>query len=243
MDRIRRARYAVTLFACVLVALAAVALAVFCLRPGDAPDDASEPVDEELVAMTNYISREFAADGRDSHFGPCVYAVEEALRTMTNASRQLIIARYLAKESLSVNYTNANYQMRWRALEAVDSLIFRTYECLWIAGVDASERCKFLFDSLLNFKMGAIVTIDDSGKCWALHNCKAAASDALSALPSYFWNWWRRYRPDSSELDNYVSERFREVFGIEYIPFDESNPRYLWGLDGTRWDGKGIEWR
>ncbi len=152
MDRIRRARHAVTPVAVALVALAVVALAIFCLRPGDAPDEASEPVDEELVAMTNYISREFAADGRDSHFGPCVYAVEEALRTMTNASRQLIIARYLAKESLSVNYTNANYQMRWRALEAVDSLIFRTYECLWIAGVDASERCKFLFDSLLNFR-------------------------------------------------------------------------------------------
>ena len=93
MDRIRRARHAVTPVAVVLVVLAAVALAVFCLRSGDAPADASEPMDEELVAMTNYISREFAADGRDSHFGPCVYAVEEALRTMTNDSWRVVVAR------------------------------------------------------------------------------------------------------------------------------------------------------
>ena len=257
MDRIRRARHAVTPVAVALVALAVVALAIFCLRPGDTPDEASEPMDEELVAMTNYISREFAAeDRRDSHFGPCVYAVEEALRTMTNGSWRVVVARHLAKETLRVNYTNINYHLRWRALEAADYLTEKTFICMWIAGIDDMERCEFLFNSLENFKRGAITTLDEPnvgedkadkwgrGMRWAQDNCRSQARSWLKSIPTSLWPIHERTYPRfRADVQAYFRKRFREVFGIEYIPFDESNPRYLWGLDGTRWDGKGIEWR
>ena len=95
--------------AVVLVVLAAVALAVFCLRPGDTPDEASVLVDEELVAMTNYISREFVAENRKrSPFQPCLLAVERKLRAMTNDNMRVVVARHLAKETLCVSYTSTN---------------------------------------------------------------------------------------------------------------------------------------
>ena len=257
MDRIRRARYAVTSFACVLVALAAVALAVFCLRSGDAPDDASEPVDEELVAMTNYISREFAAEDRNgSPFQPCLLAVERKLRAMTNDNMRVVVARHLAKETLCVSYTSTNYFFRWQALAAACDLMGTTFDCMWIAGIDDMERCEFLFAALENFKKGAIVTLDERdvredeadkwgrGIRWAQDNCRVVARYGLKDVPTslrlIYQYSYHRFRPD---VQAYFRKRFREVFGIDLIPSDEKRPMTLWGVDGTRWDGKGLEWR
>lgn len=41
----------------------------------------------------------------------------------------------------------------------------------------------------------------------------------------------------------YFKKRFREVFGIEYVPDEPNRRAYLWGTKGTLWDGKGLEWR
>ncbi len=257
MDRIRRARHAVTPVAVALVALAAVALAVFCLRPGDAPDDASEPVDEELVAMTNYISREFAAENRKrSPFQPCLLAVERKLRAMTNDNMRVAVARHLAKETLCVSYTSTNYLFRWQALAAACDLMRTTFDCMRIAGIDDMERCEFLFAALENFKKGAIVTLDEKGVRedkadkwgrgirWAQENCRIRARYELKDVPTslrlIYQYSYHRFRPD---VQAYFRKRFREVFGIDLIPSDEKRSMTLWGVDGTRWDGKGLEWR
>ena len=243
--------------AAVLVILASVALAVFCLRRGDAPDEASEPVDEELVAMTNYISREFAAeDRRDSHLAPCAHAVEEALRAMTNDIRRVVVARQLAKETLRVNYTNSNYYLRWQAIEAADYLAEKTFNCMWIAGIDDMERCEFLFAALENFKRGAIVTLDERnvredkadkwgrGMRWAQDNCRSHARSMLESIPTSLWPIYERTYPRfSPDVQAYFRKRFREVFGIDFVPSDGNKSMTLWGLDGTRWEGKDLEWR
>ena len=41
----------------------------------------------------------------------------------------------------------------------------------------------------------------------------------------------------------YFKKRFREVFGIEYVPDEPGRRAYLWGTKDTLWDGKGLEWR
>ena len=257
MDRIRRARHAVTPVAVALVALAVVALAIFCLCPGDAPAEASEPVDEELVAMTSYISREFAAeDRRGSPFEPCLSAVEEALRAMTNVSKRVVVARHLAKETLCVGYTNSNYHFRRQALAAACDLMRTTFNCMRIAGIDDMERCEFLFNSLENFKRGAITTLDERnvredksdkwgrGMRWAQDNCRIVARYGLKDIPTLLrWIYQRSYPRFRPDVQAYFRKRFREVFGIDFVPSDGNKSMTLWGLDSTRWDGKGLEWR
>ncbi len=44
-------------------------------------------------------------------------------------------------------------------------------------------------------------------------------------------------------MEAYFRKRLGEVFGIDLIPSDEKRSMTLWGVDGTRWDGKGLEWR
>ena len=254
MDRIRRRAIAV---ASVIILLTAAVIALLpVIRVSGRNADLPSAFDVELAKMTNDITQAFHLN-EFSHVYPCVVQTIEGINSMTNALLRLAVAKHLASEVATLNLTNSDYRTRDHNLCCGMDSINDVYSCLLAADAPEFERCKFLFDALKNFKMGSLVTLDESpvrpskedehgyGSSWAQKNCKAAAHGFLKYAPSYLDNGIFRYQylRFSPEAQKYFRERFREVFGIEYIPFDESNPRYLWGLDGTRWDGKGIEWR
>ncbi len=47
----------------------------------------------------------------------------------------------------------------------------------------------------------------------------------------------------SPEAQAYFKKRFKEVFGIGYIPYSRGKFPWLEGEEGARWDGKGLKWR
>ena len=47
----------------------------------------------------------------------------------------------------------------------------------------------------------------------------------------------------SPETQKYFRKRFRDVFGIDYIPDEPGRKAYISGEKGTLWDGKGLKWR
>jgi len=212
----------------------------------------------EFSRITNSITHDFKReDIVKSYVIPCAYETMNNVKGMTNATLRLAVARHLARELLALNITNENYRIRWQNLSSATDAICYANKCLWYANAPDMERCEFLFDALKHFKDGAIVTLDepppassDNGRhgkdpFWAQRNCKKVAQKELEGAPSYIdiGEFRPMYPRLSSDAKEYFKKRFREVFGLEYLPEENGKRPWLWGLDGTRWDGKGLEWR
>ena len=212
----------------------------------------------EFSKITNSITHDFKReDIVKSYVIPCAYETMNNVKGMTNATLRLAVARHLARELLALNITNNNYLIRWQNLSSATDAICYANKCLWYANAPDMERCEFLFDALKRFKEGAIATLDERrirptemdkygrGNQWAQDCCKAVAQKGLEGAPSYidigeFRPMYPRLSPDAKE---YFKKRFREVFGLDYRPEENGKRPWLWGLDGTRWSGKDLEWR
>ena len=253
MDRIRRRAIAV---ASVIILLTAAVIALLpVIRVSGRNADLPSAFDLQLAKMTNDITRAFHLNEL-SHAYPCVVQTFESISSMTNATLRLGVVRHLASEVSTLNLTNSDYRTRDHDLCCGMDSINDVYKCLLVADAPEIERCKFLFDALENFKNGALVTLDENpirpskednhgyGPSWAQVNCKAAARDFLKSAPSYLdiGIFRMQYPKFSPEVQKYFRGRFRAVFGIEYIPYSEKEA-CLWGLDGTRWSGRDLEWR
>ena len=267
MDRIHRRAIAVAS----VVAFVAVVLALtlYCVIPcilnerecAYLETDANRlPVELEMEfrLVTNDISQAFRDVVLAQHTViPCACRTLEVVKAATNATFRLAVTRHLAGELLALNITNENYRVRWQNLGAAEDSIHYVFEALWRSEAPEMEQCKFLFDALQRFKEGAIATLDEGppsrsdygrhGKdpFWAQGNCKKVAQKGLEGAPCTFNNGefsflYPRLSPGAQE---YFKKRFREVFGLDYRPEENGKRPWLWGLDGTRWDGKGLEWR
>ena len=231
-------------------------------RDSDSSDTvATEPksdIDLELVNITNSITWEFNTEDRvRSHFEPCVAKTKRIVENSTNRNFRLTVARHLAGEVLDINLTNDNFHVRWQAICAMTDCIVYANESLQIAGVSQFERCKFTFDALSNFKSRLLHTLAEKpirateadryghGPKWAQYNCKRIAPMQFAGVPKYLVNTlFRRMYPKLSPKEkDYFKSRFREVFGIDYIPDAPGRTAYLKGDESTRWDGKGLKWR
>ena len=82
------------------------------------------------------------------------------------------------------------------------------------------------------------------GASWAQGNCKHRVRDYFKYDPDHLNNSVFRwmYPTLSSETQEYFKTRFREVFGIDYLPDKPGAKAYLSREDGSRWDGKGLKW-
>ena len=253
-----------TMKAGVMMAVAVVvAMATCCwfLRPCPGRVKNAMGFDPEceaaFAAITNGIAQDFHRENiAHSDIIPRAYQTMNDVQGMTNAIFQLAVARHLAAEILTLNFTNENYRIRWQNLSAATDAICYANRCLWYANAPDMERCKFLFDALQRFKEGAIATLDegppsrsDDGRhgndpFWAQGYCKKVAQKGLEGAPSYidigeFRLMYPRLSPEAQE---YFKRRFREVFGLDYRPEENGKRPWLWGLDGTRWSGKDLEW-
>lgn len=212
----------------------------------------------EFSRITNSITHDFRRENTiKSYVIPCAYETMNNVKGMTNATLRLAVARYLARELLALNITNNNYRIRWQNLgAAVDSIPY-VFEALWRSETPEMEQIAFFFDALQRFKEGAIATLDERRICptemdkygrgeqWAQDCCKAVAQNQLENMPCYFTNGelpflYSRLSPEAQE---YFKKRFRDVFGIDYVPDEKDKHPRLWGLKGTRWSGKDLEWR
>jgi len=252
MDRIRRRAIAV---ASVIILLTAAVIALLpVIRVSGRNADLPSAFDVELAKMTNDITCAFSEiDFTQSHIAPCISRTIEEINASTNAVFRLAVARHLASEviALNSNVTNSDYRICEQTLRCAVDSINDTYNCLMIAGVPEMDRCKFLFDALKRFKDGAVAILDATSvdqterrHSGALREAQTVARSELKSAPSYLdiGIFSREYPKFSSEVQKYFRERFRDVFGIEYVSYSEKKA-YLWGVDGTRWDGKGLEWR
>ena len=263
MDRIHRRAIAVA----TAVAFVAVALVLHYVMPcilherQCACQDANRlPVELEMEFrhVTNDISQAFRDVVLAQHTViPCACRTLEVVKAATNATFRLAVTRHLAGELLALNITNENYRVRCQNLGAAEDSIPYVFEALWRSGAPEMEQCKFIFDALQRFKEGAIATLDEGppsrsekdrhGKdpYWAQRYCKLAAQNQLENMPCYFTNGelpflYSRLSPEAQE---YFKKRFREVFGLDYVPNEKEKRPCLWGLKGTRWSGKDLEWR
>ena len=228
---------------------------------GSSDTVATEPksdIDVELVNITNSITWEFMTEDLvASHIGPCVAKTKRIVENSTNRNFRLTVARHLADEVLCINLTNDNFHVRWQAISALKHCVCQANEILEIAGASQSERCEFTFDTLSNFKNGLLHTLTEKpimateadryghGPKWAQNNCKLISPLELADIPKYLVNTlFRRMYPKLSPKEkDYFKSRFREVFGIDYIPDAPGRTAYLKGDESTRWDGKGLKWR
>ena len=211
----------------------------------------------ELAEITNSITCAFHKEDRtQSYIIPYAHKALQDVENMTNDTLRLAVAWHLAREVLQLNMTNKNYHIRWQIIDsAVDSICYAD-KCLQIAGAPEMERCKFFFDALLRVKEGFLVTLADPptkrtemdrygrGASWAQGNCKHRVRDYFTSIPSVLCNGEFRikYPKLSPETQEYFKMRFREVFGIDYIPYEPRTKAHIYGEDGTRWDGKGLKW-
>ena len=252
MDRIHRRAVAAATLVLLLTAASAITL-LHVFRASGRKADLPSALDVELAKMTNDIAYAFhITDFTQSHIAPCISGTMDKIRAMTNATLRLAVARHLAGEVTTLDLKNSDYRIREQNLRCAVDSINDTYNCLIIAEAHEIERCKFLFDALEHFKEGAVATLDNApaGQLnknrynGVMREAQTVARIELKTAPSYLdiGIFSRQYPKFSPEAQKYFRERFREVFGIEYIPYSEKKA-YLWGLDGTRWDGKGIEWR
>ena len=115
----------------------------------------------------------------------------------------------------------------------------------------------FTFDTLSNYKCGLLHILAEKpikateadrygkGPKWAQMYCKRITPLEFADIPQYFVNTlFRRMYPKLSPKEkDYFKLRFREVFGIDYIPDAPGRTAYLKGDESTRWDGKGLKWR
>lgn len=212
----------------------------------------------ELAEITNSITRAFHEEDRThSHVGPCVYKTLERINRITNDTLRLVVARHLAGEVLQLNLTNENYHFRWQHIDdAVDSICYAD-RCLRVAEAPEMERCKFFFDALLRVKEAFLATLAEPptkptemdkygrGEVWAQGNCKHRVRDNFVSMPGYLCNGEFRhmYPKLSPQTQKYFRKRFRDVFGIDYIPDEPGRKAYISGEKGTLWDGKGLKWR
>ena len=211
----------------------------------------------ELAEITNSITCAFHKEDRtQSYIIPYAHKTLEDVEKMTNDTLRLAVAWHLAKEVLQLNMTHEDYEFRWQIIDsAVDSIRYAD-SCLQIAGAPEMERCKFFFDALLRVKEGFLVTLADPptkrtemdrygrGASWAQGNCKHRVRDYFKYVPDYLHNsvFRRMYPTLSSEAKEYFKTRFKEVFGIDYLPDKPGAKAYLSREDGSRWDGKGLKW-
>ena len=250
MDRIHRRPVAVAAVILLLMLVSVIAL-LQAFRVSGRNADLPSAFDVELAKMTNDITQAFHLNELSNVY-PCVVQTIESINSMSNALLRLAVAKHLASEVATIDLKNSDYRIRGQNLRCAVDSINDTYNCLIIAEAHEIERCKFLFDALEHFKEGAVATLDNAPVdqlnkkrySGALREAQTVARIELKSAPSYLdiGIFSRQYPKFSPEAQKYFRERFREVFGIEYIPYSEKKA-YLWGLDGTRWDGKGIEWR
>lgn len=228
-------------------------------------------VDNELLAITNGITQDFhVEDTRRTHIAPCVSETLEAVRKMTNSIHRLAVARHIARELLALDLTNGSYRIRdMRICDAIRS-IPHIHQTLQYANAPELERCDFIFDALQHFKEGAVFTLGvlgsqmvegrtadgkialgPDGKPLKFYpsadrsNCAKGIELSLQHEPDYLNNSvFRRMYPNLlPQTQEYFRKRFREVFGIDYIPDEPGMQAYISGEKGTLWDGKGLKWR
>ena len=225
---------------------------------GDMSQVALSQFAAELAEITNSITCAFHKEDRtDSHVIPYASKTLKDVEKMTNDTLRLAVAWHLAEEVLHLNLTNENYHLRWQIIDAaVDSICYAD-RCLRVAGAPEKERCKFFFDALLHVKEGFLVTLAEPptkptdmdrygrGASWAQGNCRHCVRSYFVSEPGYLCNgeFRRMYPKLTPETQEYFKTRFREVFGIDYLPDRPDARAYLSGEEGTRWDGKGLKWR
>lgn len=209
----------------------------------------------ELAEITNSITRAFHEEDRThSHVGPCVYKTLERINRITNDTLRLVVARHLAGEVLQLNLTNENYHFRWQHIDDAKDAICYADRCLQAAGAPEMERCKFIFDALLRVKEAFLATLAEPptkptemdkygrGQAWAQGNCKTRVWKHFASIPSSLNNGEFRfmYPKLSPDTQKYFKKRFREAFGIDYIPDEPGKKAYIFGEEGAHWDGKGL---
>ena len=247
---------------CIVAVAAVAAWWWFDISCSDRRNEVSRPDDVfsvELAGITNAITKNFRReDATMSHVIPCASRTLKDIKTMTNVVLRQAVARHLAKEVLAINLTNENYHLRWKNIDAAIDVIPRVHDALKYAGAPDKERCEFLFDAIQHFKEGAMATLREPmikptkndlwggrGDRWAQTNCKASVNNIFEFSPCFLNNAVFRlaYPKLPPAEQEYFKKRFREVFGIEYVPDEPNRRAYLWGTKGTLWDGKGLEWR
>lgn len=246
----------------------AVLVAVFChscVQTDDAPgleargtEEGISDFDAEFAEIASSITRDFHnTDSSRSYVGACIYRTLEQVNHMTNSALRIAVSRHLADEVLQLNLTNENYHLRWQIVDAAVDSIRYAGRCLQVAGAPEMERCRFFFDALQRVKEGFQVTLAEPptkptdldrygrGALWAQGNCKHRVRDHLASTPGYLNNveFRRLYPKLSPKTKEYFRMRFKEVFGIGYIPDEPGEKAYLTGEKGTMWDGKGLKWR
>ena len=213
---------------------------------------------QEIEERCRSITRAFQIkDDVRSHVGPCASQTLKCVEDMTNDVLRLVVARHLAGEVLRLDLTNENYHLRWHNIDDAINTMCCAYRCMSVADAPEMERCAFLFDALQHFKECGMVTLGEPptkpsemdrygrGMRWAQMNCKTSVRCVLRSAPGYLNNSEFRsaYPKLSPAGQEYFKKRFREVFGIEYVPDEPGRRAYLWGTKDTLWDGKGLEWR
>lgn len=228
------------------------------------------PSTAEFAEMTNAITRAFQRTDGHGHILPCANRTLNEVKSMTNALLRIAVARHIAGEILALNLTNGNYRVRDLKIEGTIRSVPYVGQTLLYANAPELERCKFLFDSLQHFKEGALATLDElaekmvqgklqdgeparnpNGTLMRFHGngdratCAKGTRLSLQHQPSYLNNGVFRlmYPKLSPGAQGYFKRRFREVFGIDYLPDKPGARAYLFGEDGTRWEGSGLKWR
>ena len=250
------------------IALGMISLAIVC-HHRRISDDGAKPEAElltdamtdcrgEFAEIASNITSEFnSKDDMRSHVGSCVVGTFERVEKMTNGTLRLAVSRYLAKEVLKLNLTNESYHLRWHNIDAAADAICYADRCLEVSGAPEMERCKFIFDALLHVKDGFLITLSEPrtkptendkygrGELFAQYNCKQRVRRYFAFKPQTLCNIYFRfmYPKLSPEAQAYFKKRFKEVFGIGYIPYSRGKFPWLEGEEGARWNGKGLKWR
>ncbi len=247
----------------VVAVMVIAAISIVVLRPSGKTVIVlpAEPVDAELVTITNEISKAFSGNWRRWwRCSNCIRDINPIIEQEANLARRVAIARHLAQELLALEFASDDNQSWDLFLSGYYQLVSGGMVALSLGGANESERWKFLFDALLHYKDECIATLDEpkvepderdrdrmggKGVLWTQRMRKLYTESCLVGCPqlidSHFFK--SNYSKLSPELKKYFRKRFREVFGIDYIPYSETNRRSLWGIMGTRWQGEGLEWR
>ena len=235
------------------------------------PQDPLSEFAAELAEITNSITCAFHKEDRSqSHIIPYANTALEYVEHATNSALRLVVSRHLTREVLGLNLTNANYYFRWQNVDAAIDSICYADRCLEASGAPEMERCEFIFDALVHFKEGALFTLDElrpqmvggrtadgkkaldaDGKPLKFYppgdksNCAHSIELSFQHTPGNLCNSLFRfmYPKLSPEAQAYFKKRFKEVFGIGYIPYKLERRAYIEGEEGARWDGKGLKWR
>ena len=174
---------------------------------------------------------------------------------MTNASLRIAVARHIAGEILALNLTNGDYRVRDLKIDGTIRSVPYVSQTLLYANAPELERCDFVFDALQHFKDGALSTLGEirsqmvEGRTLAgkialgpdgnplkfyagdsdKSTCAMGIELSLQYQPDYLNNGeFRRLYPKlSPKTREYFRMRFKEVFGIGYIPDEPGEKAYL----------------